>query len=492
VTRRLRALRALAVLASAGALVAVPALAATAAPTISGSGTGTVIAALPPFGASPTANPSDAATDGTHVYVVGQDVNTVQVYSADGTPESTIDLSTGSAPTADVLSPDGSTLYVIQRSSSSLIIINLSTLAQQSFPIANSPTDIAISPDGATLYVSADGNSDVTSYNAATGAQIHHAAAGPYETPGHVAVSPDGTKVYQTLRDPLGGGSSGGIRVFDAATLTESTHTDIASATGLAVSPDGAHVYVSSQSSGLITELTAAGVTTGNSVTVASSSNTIAISPDGATLYVPNSGFLSSVDTATLTAHHETAPGYGPTGDVEKLVVSPDGTHIYSPGRFDGPDAHQVNPFVLTKLTVTAPAAVPLGAGSTDFIAQLATDSAPVPDYSADTVTIDVLQGSTVTATGSGSPNATTGALTVPIDLSTLAAGTYSVRATFTGPDGDIVATATGLVIGAGTALAATGVDGRTVLVMSLVAAALLLLGVTALLIVRRRDRRSA
>ena len=80
----------------------------------------------------------------------------------------------------------------------------------------------------------------------------------------------------------------------------------------------------------------------------------------------------------------------------------------------------------------------------------------------------------------------------MPIDLSTLPLGTYSVRATFSGPDGDIVATATGFVIGTAATLAATGVDAGSIMVTSTVAGVLLLLGGTALLMVRRRDRRSA
>jgi hypothetical protein len=126
----------------------------------------------------------------------------------------------------------------------------------------------ALSPDGATLFVSGDsfgsvsGDYGTVAYDAATGAQRwarrYNGPAGGADYATSVAVSPDGATVYVT------GDSSGGASGIDYATVAYDAATGAQrwarryngpaggddSASTVAVRPDGATVYVTGFSKG--------------------------------------------------------------------------------------------------------------------------------------------------------------------------------------------------------------------------------------------------
>ncbi|MEF2976271.1 YncE family protein [Subtercola sp. YIM 133946] len=96
----------------------------------------------------------------------------------------------------------------------------------------------------------------------------------------------------------------------------------------LAVSPDGAHVYVANRDSGDISIFDTATTTFGATVTTGGTGpQGIAVSPDGVHVYVTNanSGDLSVLDTVT---GHMAAPVSTGGSDPLGLAVSPDGAHV--------------------------------------------------------------------------------------------------------------------------------------------------------------------
>jgi len=498
VTRRLRSLRALAVLASAGALVAVPALAATAAPTISGSGTGTVITSEPAFADGVGTDPQALAATSSALYTADYTAGKIGVASLSGTFSTSITLPVGAEPEAESLSPDGSRLYVSSQGTHEVSVIDTSTntivdhfaLTHGSPAVNIDVVSTTLSPDGSVLYVIDNSSQKLYAFDVATHALLASQVSNVYTTGSQVRVSPDGATVYVTFESPVPPSTTGGLLILNASDLTEISHVDLSNASGLALSPDGSHVYVagSTGANGVITELDADGMATSRSAAAGFAVNHLVVSPDGGVIYAADSSnaFLSTVTTSDFTAQKSTPPGYGAVGAARDFIQSPDGLHLYSAGG----SSEVVHPFSVARLTVTAPATAAVGSGNTNFIAQLAAGSGPVPDYSADTVTVDILHGVTVVATGSGSPNASTGLVTVPIDLAGLPLGTYSVRATFSGPDGEIVATATGLQIVSASALAATGIDARGVLIAATFA---LFAGAAGVLLVSiRRERRES
>src|SRR5205085_2294299 len=138
-------------------------------------------------------------------------------------------------------------------------------------------------------------------------------------TPGAVAVSPDGGRVYVANQ------GDGTISVLDAtqarvvSTVSLGTGSSgIRSPSGLAVSPDGAHVYVAGAGGTLSTIDTAAGQV--SRVPLGEYAKTAAVSPDGRRVYVTNfdSTQLAIVDPASATVSTRAlAPANGTSpGDV--------------------------------------------------------------------------------------------------------------------------------------------------------------------------------
>ena len=460
-------------------------MAAIAAPTITASGTGTVLAPLPviPTGAGSQAN-GVAATD-THLYVADGPHDQILVYSLDGVAQSTIALSAGDYPLDIALSPDKSTLYVADLSSARISKIDLASSAATSFA-AVAGHDIAVSPDGTVVYLLEDGDSQVHAFSTVSGSAVATSVTnGIYQTPSSLAVSPDGATIYASYRDPMGVHTTGGVRLLHASDLSEITSDDFQNAGALAVDPTG-NVFVGTNDGtsggGSIQELTSFGVPIGTPLSTGNVPSVAVVSPDGATVYVgdDNGSQLYAVDIAA----HTVSGALGPVGEAESMAVSPDGVHLYSSSGTAIPGS--VFPFSFLKLTLTAPASVTPGTGATAFDTQIDDGTSPVGDHSGDSLLIEIVDATnTVVASGSGAPGATTGAASIPVNLATLPVGTYSVRAALTGPDGTIIVTAAGFTIAAAgsAALAATGVDA---LLPAGIAVLLLLAGAITVLARRR------
>ncbi len=166
-------------------------------------------------------------------------------------------------------------------------------------------------------------------------------------TPGGVAVNPDGSRVYVT--NGCASSSSclnGTVSVIDTATdqVTGSPIPVGYEPYGVAVSPDGSRVYVAnacdSSSSinctyGTVSVIdTATDQVTGSPIPVGYEPFGIAVSPDGSRVYVGNprasggafgNGTVSVIDTATNAVTATIPVGGNPIG----VAVSPDGSRVY-------------------------------------------------------------------------------------------------------------------------------------------------------------------
>ena len=142
-----------------------------------------------------------------------------------------------------------------------------------------------------------------------------------------VAVSPDGATLYVVAR------SSNQLNVIDVAT---NTVTDTKS-TGLfpyavAVSPDGSKVFVANRGGDTISMYTATGntLTPAQTIPLPSGLNgpsALVVSPSGTTLYVANdhSDSVDIINIATTTVTSRITGFDGPRG----IVVSPNGQKLY-------------------------------------------------------------------------------------------------------------------------------------------------------------------
>jgi len=148
-----------------------------------------------------------------------------------------------------------------------------------------------------------------------------------------VAVTPDGKHAYVTTNK------------FDNTVLVIDTASNMVVATvllpsgsfpeGVAVAPDGKHVYVANSNRGTVSVIdTATNTVVGTPIPVGFGPFGIAVTPDGKHAYVTNasssSNNVSVIDTASNTAVGAPIPvGSGPFG----VAITPDGKHVYVANR---------------------------------------------------------------------------------------------------------------------------------------------------------------
>ena len=141
--------------------------------------------------------------------------------------------------------------------------------------------------------------------------------------------------------------------VFDTATNTITATVPVVGS-GVAVTPDGAHVYVKDTGGTTVYVIATATNTVTASVPVGYSYGDVAVSPDGTHVYVPDFRFgraaVEVIETATNTVTASVPVPNGGAG----VDVTPDGAHVYVP---DG-GSNAVSVMDVATNTVTASVAV--------------------------------------------------------------------------------------------------------------------------------------
>lgn len=203
--------------------------------------------------------------DGARLYVTCTHDDAVAVVdTATGAEIATIDLavSLGELPTvtveAIVASPDGTTVFVLDRGMNRVVRIAVATNAQSGpeFPVAAGHRDLGISGDGSRLILVGDNETEIL--DAATGART--ALLPDIGSHRHVAVSGNRAVVSnQAYLDPLppsakpaDGQSS--LDVYDLATSSyvDSVPLSATNAYGVAIAPDGTYAWVTSKNDGVL------------------------------------------------------------------------------------------------------------------------------------------------------------------------------------------------------------------------------------------------
>lgn len=322
--------------------------------------------------------------DGTRVYVTGDDFDsetaTVAYKAANGSQLWVARCSMSiAASNAIAVSRDGSKVYIIGNGSyasgSRLALVaynaNNGARAWTARYGSSVPVALALSPDGRTVYVEGGTGSFLTlAFDAATGARrwraLYKGQRG--REPLGIAVSPDGSRVYVTGMSSLdtNGDSEYTTVAYDTATGSQLwlaryhdpyKHSlgDVADA--IAVSPDGARVYVSGSSDdppgfGSDYVTVAYSTKTGGQLWLTryiqpvrhttASVSALAASPDGTKVFVAgqtnpllttSSGQILAYDAATgrqLWLNRYTGPVNG--ASLNAVAVSRDGSKVYVTG----------------------------------------------------------------------------------------------------------------------------------------------------------------
>jgi DNA-binding beta-propeller fold protein YncE len=277
---------------------------------------------------------------------------------------STAGSTTGSGPAGIAISPNGSCLYVANYGSDSLSAFTIGsdgtlspiTLSTAGSAAGSGPWGIAISPNGSCLYVTnsgSDGSNGLSAYSIGSGGTLSPitlstAGSTTGSQPWGIAISPNGSYLYVTNRNGESTGSLSAYSIGSTGTLSPITLSAAGSTTGagpegIAISPNGSHLYVANYASNSLSAFTIGSNGTLSPITLSTAGSTtgsgggIAISPNGSYLYVTNGGIdgtngLSAftigpggtLSPITLSTAGSTTGSYA-----EGIAISPNGSYLY-------------------------------------------------------------------------------------------------------------------------------------------------------------------
>ena len=285
--------------------------------------------------------PVARAETGTLAYVANYGDGTVTVIDTATNAVVGPPISVGRSPFDVAIAPDDTRAYVTNANAHTISVIDTATLSVVA-TIGLDPElggflrSIAITPDGRRAYVTDTSDNDgvwVVDTRTNTFTQLIRIHA-----PIAVAVSPNGRHAYVGAREP------DRLLTIDAATSTMAGEPTLLgpdpdsseSLSGVAVSRDGAHAYVTRAGTISVIDTRTSGIVE----TISLGGLAIAITPDGKRAYVTNQddgGFLtqgsvSVIDTLTNTADGNIPVGHDPLG----VAITPDGRRAYVTSSNDG------------------------------------------------------------------------------------------------------------------------------------------------------------
>ncbi len=316
-------------------------------------------------------NPSAVATDGTRMYVVNTSNNSVSVVNAvtgqriDANPSSSssMDISVGSSPSALALSADGRALFVANTAGNSVSVIRIDTVANtytrvdaspgsssMDISVGSAPSALALSSDGTRLYVANRSSNSVSVININVGANTYtRVDANPGSSssmdisvgsaPSALALSSDGTRLY------VANSSSQSVSMIRVTSGWQRTDMTVGSApSGLALSTPVAGtqmLYVTNRLSNSMSVMRVSPNTfqridaypgaTSNDIAVGPAPSSVAVSPDGSLAYVANGDdTVTIVVTKNYTVHATvTIDTAAESTGGHSTAMSPDGVHLY-------------------------------------------------------------------------------------------------------------------------------------------------------------------
>lgn len=249
-------------------------------------------------------------------------------------------ISVGRMPRGVAASPDGREVYVTSQLSDTVSVIRTAdNKVVATIPVDEGPYGVAVSPEGKEIYVTQAGHfpmyrTTVSVIDVQAREVVGKIAVG--NKPIGVTVSPDGKRLYVANMVPvdLDNEKSSSLSVVDvkARSTLKTVPFDEEMAAGVALSPDGAFVYVTHQTpQGIVRVLRASDLETVTKVPLGEGPFGIAVSPDGAYLYVTNLGNLNAGETVSVirtqdyTVVDTIKVGKLPVG----VAFSPDGKEVY-------------------------------------------------------------------------------------------------------------------------------------------------------------------
>ncbi len=252
---------------------------------------------------------------------------------------------------AYVANSESNTVSVIDTATNTVIDVDPTTPALDNIPVGGEPVGVAITPDGAFVYVANTFGGTVSVIDTATNQVIDVDPTTPAldnipvgGEPLGVAITPNGAFVYVAIPDTVSVIDTATNQVIDVDPTTPALDNIPVGGNpfGVAITPDGAFVYVTSSGSNTVSVIDTAtnqvidvDPTTPalDNIPVGDAPTEMAITPDGAFVYVANSGSVSVIDTATnqVIDVDPTTPALDniPVGSPRGPAITPDGAFVY-------------------------------------------------------------------------------------------------------------------------------------------------------------------
>jgi YVTN family beta-propeller protein len=175
-------------------------------------------------------------------------------------------------------------------------------------------------------YVANENSNNVSVIDTATNTVVATVLVGNF--PSGVAVTPDGKHVYVT-----NSGGPGSVSVIETASnmVVATIAFPVGLPSAVAITPDGKHAYVANFTSNTVSVIdTATNMVVGTPIPVGMTPFGVAVTPDGTQAYVTNLGLLgvstvSVIATASNSVVATVAVGTNPAG----VAVTPNGKHAY-------------------------------------------------------------------------------------------------------------------------------------------------------------------
>lgn len=251
-------------------------------------GATTVAAGAPAAQALPRQDASAAPT----AYVVNSDSRTLsEIDTTTGTVTGTVALERreglGIEMTEQVAAPDGKQIYTIDRRSSRISVINTDT------------------DEAAGLFHPCRGLDD------------------------GLLFTPDSTKAFAICSV----GYSKSVVEINTSTHASTLVPALDGGYALAVSPDGAELYVSGYYGVMVYDIATGAVTA--TVPTGGLASSLTVSPDGTRVYAVVGNDVAVIDTATASLVATIPVGAAGAGAITGLTVSPDGDRIYTVDHLD-------------------------------------------------------------------------------------------------------------------------------------------------------------
>jgi YVTN family beta-propeller protein len=353
-------------------------------------------------------HPSDLAVspNGALLYVYTASSQIAVVNTATNTIAASIGFPLGAssegAGPAIAFNPDGQFAYVANSIGNLTVIDTQSSSVAQIVPLPAGfgPVAVAVSPDGNTVYVSSGNGQGILVLNANTFATVATIANGHLID--DLAISPNGSTLYGSDESGFIGGISG-VLVVDTATNTVAatvplpfSSADPSLIAGVAVTPDGLHVYVEDFFFRDRNSTVSVINTSDNSIAATIPANglnltNLVITPDGSTALALNEvisttsdSSLAEIPTATNTIANTITVGRGGDG-LATLDMTPPGVTSSIAANFNGtavPSGDALWFSAVTKVSGlgSSPVNIFISNSTITFSANGATTTVPVPN----------------------------------------------------------------------------------------------------------------